>query len=107
MLSRVAFAFGFLKHEYAVYSGLFFSQVKVVVAQRTRKRNLVLIRYRSHFSYPTADTKAQRATQSEGIGAPSVSWTGLKYGPTTSTCRMCFTQLGVDNAGCNQTSGPI
>jgi len=43
MLSRVAFAIGFLKHEYAVYSGLIFSQLKVVVAQRTRKRNLVLI----------------------------------------------------------------
>jgi hypothetical protein len=28
-----------------------------------------------------------------------VTWTGLKYGPTTSTCRKCFTQLGVDNAG--------
>jgi hypothetical protein len=28
MLSRVAFAFGFLKHEYAVYSGLFFSQLR-------------------------------------------------------------------------------
>jgi hypothetical protein len=45
MLSRVAFAFGFFEHEYAVYSSLFFSQLKIVVVQRTRKRNFVLISF--------------------------------------------------------------